>query len=104
MPFRFLVWSSLLWAATLGAAPRSVPFWSQLPGVKTDGSILLPNQWSLRPSGRQVALGDFPVNLAVHPSGKFVVALHSGFGSHELVSIHLPDGKVIARAQLPETF
>jgi len=104
MPIRFLVWSSLLWAATLGAAPRSVPFWSQLPGVKTDGSILLPNQWSLRPSGRQVALGDFPVNLAVHPSGKFVVALHSGFGSHELVSIHLPDGKVIARALLPETF
>ena len=76
----------------------------QLPGVKVDGSILLPNQWSLRPSGRQVPLGDFPVNLAVHPSGKFVIALHAGDSAQELISVSLPTGQVIARAQLPETF
>ncbi len=29
--------------------------------------VLLPNQWSLRPAGRQVPLGDFPVNIAMHP-------------------------------------
>ncbi|MBI4324802.1 MAG: hypothetical protein HY674_06005, partial [Chloroflexi bacterium] len=37
-----------------------------LPGARPDGSVRLPNQWSLRPVGRQVLLGDFPVNIAVH--------------------------------------
>ena len=104
MPLRFLVCSWLLWAAPLLAGRSSTPAWAQLPGVRTDGSILLPNQWSLRPAGRQIALGDFPVNLAVHPSGKFVVALHSGYGSHELISIRLPDGQITARVQLKESF
>lgn len=85
-------------------AKQPVRIAPQLPGVKVDGSILLPNQWSLRPSGRQVPLGDFPVNLAIHPSGKFVVALHAGDSAHELISVGLPNGQVIARAQLPETF
>src|SRR5690242_5732750 len=48
------------------------------PGRKPDGSVLLPNQWSLNPAGRQVELGDFPVNIAVHPAGRFAAVLHTG--------------------------
>jgi hypothetical protein len=65
-------------ASSATKAPRS----AALPGKQTDGSVLLPNQWSLRPTGRQVELGDFPINVAVHPSGRFVVALHAGWGAH----------------------
>ncbi|MEI6358404.1 MAG: WD40 repeat domain-containing protein, partial [Verrucomicrobiota bacterium] len=83
------------------AKPGLLP---DLPGAKVDGSVLLPNQWSLRPVGKQVVIGDFPVNLAVHPSGKFVVALHAGYGQHELVSVALPEGKVIARVALGDAF
>ena len=83
------------------AKPGPLP---DLPGAKVDGSVLLPNQWSLRPVGKQVVIGDFPVNLAVHPSGKFVVALHAGYGQHELVSVALPEGKVVARVALGEAF
>ena len=83
------------------AKPGPLP---DLPGAKVDGSVLLPNQWSLRPVGKQVVIGDFPVNLAVHPSGKFVVALHAGYGQHELVSVALPEGKVIARVALGDAF
>ena len=52
-----------------------------------DGSILLPNQWSLRPAGRQVELGDFPINMAVHPRGRFAAILHSGYSAHEVVVV-----------------
>ncbi len=38
-----------------------------LPGVQASGEILLPNQWSLKPAGRQITVGDFPVNIAVSP-------------------------------------
>src|SRR5258708_1897737 len=34
---------------------------AKLPGKQPDGSVLLPNQWSLRPAGQQVELGDFPI-------------------------------------------
>src|SRR4051812_43199353 len=51
------------------------PSW---PGKQPDGSMLLPNQWSLKPAGRQIELRDFPVNIAMHPRGRYVAVLHSG--------------------------
>lgn len=52
------------------------------PGMQPDGSMLLPNQWSLRPAGTSLALDDFPVNLALSPDGKFAAILHCGFDRH----------------------
>src|SRR5438552_3642467 len=64
-----------------------------LPGVQPGGSILLPNQWSLRPAGRPLVLGDFPVNLALHPTGRWLAVLHAGYGEHEVMIIDLQDPK-----------
>lgn len=75
-----------------------------LPGVQADGSVLLPNQWSLRPVGKQTLVGDFPVNIAIHPSGKYAAILHSGYGPNELVCIAVPDGRILSRSTLPESF
>jgi YVTN family beta-propeller protein len=98
-------WRLLLGLAAVATLVRTsaaaVPV---LPGARPDGSILLPNQWSLRPAGNQVVVGDFPVHLVVHPSGKHAVVLHSGHGKHELVSLALPSGKIVARVALEETF
>ena len=43
--------------------------------------------WSLRPVGKQVMLGDFPVNIAVHPSSRFAAVLHSGYSEHEIIVV-----------------
>ena len=48
------------------------------PGPQPDGSVILPNQWSLRPAGRQVGVGDFPASIAMHPNGRHAVVLHCG--------------------------
>ena len=61
-------------AANADARPTAT-----LPGIQHNGSVQLPNQWSLRPAGRQVVVGDFPVNLALHP------------GRVNLRHEHLPD-------------
>ena len=74
------------------------------PGPKLDGSMLLPNQWSLRPAGSHVELGDFPVNIAVTPDGKFAVLLHSGYGQNELIAVSLVEKKIISRADVFEAF
>jgi YVTN family beta-propeller protein len=76
----------------------------ELPGAKSDGSILLPNQWSLRPAGRQIALGDFPVNIAVHPSGQYAAILHAGYGSHEVITVGLSNGRIIGRTTVEQAF
>jgi YVTN family beta-propeller protein len=75
-----------------------------LPGLRADGSVLLPNQWSLRPVGRQLPLGDFPVNVAVHPGGTFAAILHCGHGQHEVVVVDLERLQVVSRVSLEEGF
>src|SRR5215472_3555442 len=60
-----------------------------LPGRKPDGSVLLPNQWSLRPVGKQIELRDFPVNVAVHPGGRYAAVLHAGYSQHEIIIVDL---------------
>ena len=93
---------SLLAAAVLAAAgcaptrpgcPAPVFPHSALPGRQPDGSVLLPNQWSLRPAGAQVEMGDFPINVAVHPGGRTVLdAVQSAFAL-------APDALADSRAQ-----
>src|SRR5262245_38260212 len=56
-----------------------------LPGLLADGFIQLPNQWKLHPAGRQIEVGDFPVNLVIHPSGQYLAVLHAGWGTHEIM-------------------
>lgn len=74
------------------------------PGVRADGSMLLPNQWSLRPAGRQIELGDFPASMALHPGGRFAAVLHCGYGKQEIVSVVLPKGAIVARTNIDESF
>jgi YVTN family beta-propeller protein len=74
------------------------------PGKKADGSVLLPNQWSLRPTGLQVELADFPVNIAVHPSGRYAAVLHSGYSEHQILVVDIFTGQVVTRFALHETF
>ena len=74
------------------------------PGITRDGTVLLPNGWSLKPAGKQARLGDFPVQSAVHPSEPVLAVLHAGYGEHEVVTVDMRDGKVIGRVAMPETF
>src|SRR5271157_12409 len=90
-------------AAPPAATPAPVPqaVW---PGLTPAGTVLLPSGWSLRPAGRQSRLGDFPVQIAVHPSAPILAIQHAGYGEHEVVTVSAESGKVIGRVALPETF
>lgn len=87
--------------ATVVCAQETKP---QFPGAQPDGAVLLPNQWYLRPVGAQVKVGDFPVNIAVHPSERFAAILHCGQGQHEVQIFDVAAGKVASRANLNESF
>jgi YVTN family beta-propeller protein len=74
------------------------------PGKQPDGSVLLPNMWSLRPAGVQVDLGDFPVNIAVHPDGKFAAILHAGHSAHEIQVLDIAGAKIVQSVKVEEAF
>jgi YVTN family beta-propeller protein len=101
------VFAAFCWLlVSAGAAPAfqgsNAP--ATLPGQRADGSVLLPNQWSLRPVGAQVQLGDFPVNIAVHPEGRYAAVLHCGHGPHEIIVVDLKYARVVSRTPLKEAF
>ena len=102
----FLLAAAAMAATTAAKEPspdRASPA-RPLPGVQPDRSVLLPNQWSLRPAGKQVEVGNFPVNVAVHPQGDWAAVLHSGYGPHEVVVVDLKTAGVTSRVTLPKTF
>jgi YVTN family beta-propeller protein len=74
------------------------------PGLTRDGSVLLPNGWSLQPAGRQAKLGDLPVQVALHPTAAILAILHAGYGEHEVVTVDGANGQVIGRVALPGCF
>jgi len=82
----------------------TAPVPRRLPGMQAGGQILLPTQWSLKPAGEQVKLGDFPVNIALHPARPWAAILHAGYGEHQVMIVDLERRKVHSRVALNQSF
>ena len=52
------------------------------------GQVSLPNGWKLSPVGKQLPVGDLPLNIAVAPSGKILAITNNGQSDQ---CIHLVD-------------
>ncbi|MBS0662524.1 MAG: SMP-30/gluconolactonase/LRE family protein [Verrucomicrobia bacterium] len=91
---------ALLGCQAVGAGRSNV----LLPGVQPDGSVQLPNQWTLRPVGTQVKMGDFPSQVALHPGGQYAAVLHCGNGPHEVRILDLRQESVISQVAIPQAF
>ncbi len=77
-----------------------------LPGLHKGGFVQLPNQWKLSPVGKQIEVGDFPVNIQLHPTGQFAAVLHCGYKDHEVLVLDLNPArrKVVSRAVIDQAF
>ncbi len=49
-------------------------------------------------------MGDYPINVAVHPGGRFAAVLHSGYSEHELAVVDLASATIVAHTGLREAF
>ncbi|MBI1325550.1 beta-propeller fold lactonase family protein [bacterium] len=82
-------------------AAKQAPTW---PGLKRDGRVLLPNGWSLQPAGKQLKIGDLPVQMVQHPTEPVIAILHAGYGEHEVITVQQKTGRMIGRASVPHAF
>ncbi len=82
-------------------APKRV-----LPGLQADGFVQLPNQWKLNPTGKQLEVGDLPVNIQIHPTGQFAAVLHCGLKDHEvhILDLNAKKRKILCRVTLDQAF
>ncbi|HVJ80940.1 MAG TPA: beta-propeller fold lactonase family protein, partial [Planctomycetia bacterium] len=101
-----LISSSLFLAATVVAQDAKAPPKSPrlLPGPQRDGAVQLPNHWSLRPTGRHVEVGDYPVQLVIHPSGKWLAILDAGNSDHEVVVVDVAKHEIVSRVTIDQAF
>jgi DNA-binding beta-propeller fold protein YncE len=73
-----------------GQASQTVSF----PGTQTDGTILLPNGWSVSPAGKSLNVGTLPLNLVTSPDGKYAIVTNNGISKPSLTVVDLTTSKV----------
>jgi len=57
--------------------------------------VKLPNGWSLSPAGKQLQLGDLPLNMVVSPSKKYLAITNNGQSTQSIELINVKDEKLI---------
>jgi YVTN family beta-propeller protein len=71
-------------------------------GPLPDGGVLLDTAWILRPAGRQVPLGAFPVASAVSPDGKYLVVLNAGYAPPSISVLEVAQAREIGRTPVAD--
>jgi YVTN family beta-propeller protein len=59
------------------------------------GIIKLPNGWSLSPVGKQIPVGDLPLNIAVSPDLKYAAVTNNGESEQSIQLIDLHEQKLL---------
>jgi YVTN family beta-propeller protein len=59
------------------------------------GRVTLPNGWSLTPVGKQIGLGDLPLNMAISNNKKWMAITNNGQSNHSIELIDLAKGKKV---------
>ncbi len=76
-----------------------------LPGLGPDGSVLLPNGWSLHPHGDRIDLpSDLPLRMAWDPSGRYLAVQHVGWLDHKVTAVEAETGQVVAELKVPKSW
>ncbi len=73
----------------------------RVPGRVDAETTLLPNQWSLRPAGEMIRLGNFPATMALSPSGDHLAVLHSGQGDQEIMLLDVTGEEPLVTCRVP---
>ena len=95
--------SALLVAAIAGVVsplaqrPPAPPEW---PGLKSGGTVLLPNGWTVAPAGRSLQVGDFPMSMVLAPEGRHLIISNNGWTKPSLTLVDTEQLYVTARVPM----
>jgi DNA-binding beta-propeller fold protein YncE len=92
---------ALLAAATLCSQPQGARL---RVGPLADGGVMLDTAWLLRPAGRQIPLGSFPMTAALSPDGKYLLALNAGYETPSVSVIEVSQARELERVSVPDAW
>ena len=75
----------------------------QIPG-NYGTYTLLPNGWKLSPAGKNIPIGELPLNMLITRDGRYAVTSNSGAGEHSISLISLEEKKEIQRIVIDKTW
>lgn len=75
----------------------------QVPGQYKDVT-LLPNGWKLTPAGKQIKIGELPLNLKVTKDEKYAITSNNGVADNSISVINLREMKEVQRISLDKTW
>src|SRR5579862_416582 len=76
----------------------------EFPGKIDRGNVLLPNRWRLSPAGKNIALGDFPLNMAMTPDGRYLAVNHNGQSRQFVAIVDLQTKKTVSQVTIDKSF
>ena len=108
MPMRKIAGFLVLTIATLGSVlyARLREESGNLPDVvHADGSVMLPNGWTVHPAGRPIPIpGDMPLKMGFLPDGKRLLVSTGGWHNQGLAVIDADSEKVLEKDPLPSAW
>lgn len=66
--------------------------------------VHLPNGWRLTPTGKSLALGDLPLNIAISPSKKFIAVTNNGQSVQSIQLIDAIKEEVLNSIEIPKSW
>ncbi len=76
---------------------------TELPG-SFPGGTRLPNRWVLTPAGKQIDVGDLPLNMVISPDGRLLAVTNNGFGRQFVSLIDLRTDSVVQELPVEKAF
>jgi len=73
-----------------------------LAGAVVAEPLQLANGWLVRPAGRQIETGGFPMAAVLSPDRKYLVALDAGLQQPSLVVLETTEWRVASRTPIPD--
>ena len=71
-------------------------------GLQADGSVVLPNGWTITHAGKQIPLSTLPMSMAVTPDEKHMLVLNGGFLPPSVSVINLAGERETARVPVED--
>ena len=72
--------------------------------AQTAPRLMLPNGWSLTPTGRSLPLGDLPLNMAVSPNGKQLAVTNNGQSTQTIQLIDVAGEKLLSEVVIGKSW
>ena len=99
-----LLWLMILVFSVSGMLQaQNKPGSVELPG-RYQNYTLLPNGWRLTPSGKQVPIGELPLNMVVTKNDQYAITSNSGMGINSLSVVDIKTLKEVQRYVVSNTW